>query len=461
MTAAMASLHDIFDHPRVRGCIGGDPDPEGRCVVYWMRRSQRALDNPALGTAIATANRIGKPVVVFFCLRPRHRHAVLRHFAFMIEGLAETARRLDRRGIGFVMRSGAAASEFGRFCSEVRPAIVVTDENPLGGADGWRRVFPANFRLPMVAVDADVIVPSALPGREHFAARTIRPVLHRHLGDFLHPVGNQPVRVRWPRAVAVRGLDPSCELTDSPRLDRSIAPTPEIAGGTSAALDTLRRFIDERLDGYAIRRNCPELDGTSGLSPYLHFGQIGPHTVALAAHDSEAPDEDRDAFLEELIVRRELAINFVRYNPRYRGIRSCEPWALRTLADHARDRRDYLYSERRLENAETHDELWNAAQRQMVEAGWMHNRMRMYWAKKILEWSRSPAVAYEIAVRLNDRYELDGRDPNGYAGVAWAIGGKHDRAWGERPVFGKIRYMSGASTSRKFDNRAYMEKWSR
>lgn len=459
----MASLYEISENPRVRTCIGGEPDPAGRCVIYWMRRAQRALDNPALEAAITTANLLDKPVVVFFGLRTKHRHAIRRHFAFMIEGLAETARRLDRRGIGFVMRPAArrVAAEFGRFCAEVRPALVVTDENPLGGSDGWRRLLPAEFRRPLLAVDADVIVPSAMLGKEHFAARTIRPVIHRHLGEFLHPVGNQAVRVRWPRATTVRGLEPSHELPDTLRLDRSIAPAAGIVGGTSAALDTLRRFIDERLDGYAIGRNHPEIDGTSGLSPYLHFGHIGPHTVALAARESEAPAADRAAFLEELIVRRELANNFVRFNPRYRRVESCEPWALRTLARHARDRRDHLYSERRLENAETHDELWNAAQRQMVESGWMHNRMRMYWAKKILEWSPSPAAAYEIAVRLNDRYELDGRDSNGYAGIAWAIGGKHDRAWGERPIFGKIRYMSGASTSRKFDSRAYIEKWLR
>ena len=459
----MASLYEIAESPRIRTCISGEPDPAGRCVVYWMRRAQRAFDNPALETAITTANLIGKPVVTFFGLRTKHRYAILRHFAFMIEGLAETARRLDRRGVGFVMRAAArrVAVEFARFCMEVRPALVVTDENPLRGPDGWRRLLPAGFRLPLLAVDADVIVPSALPGREHFAARTIRPTIHRHLGEFLRPVGNKAVRVRWPRATTVRGLEPSRELLDSLRLDRSIAPAPGIVAGTSAALDTLRRFINERLDGYATRRNHPEIDGTSGLSPYLHFGHIGPHTVALAARDCDAPAADRDAFLEELIVRRELAINFARFNPRYWNLESCEPWALRTLGDHARDRRDHLYSERLLENAETHDELWNAAQRQMTESGWMHNRMRMYWAKKILEWSPSPAAAYEIAVRLNDRYELDGRDPNGYAGVAWAIGGKHDRAWGERPIFGKIRYMSGASTSRKFDSRAYIEKWLR
>jgi deoxyribodipyrimidine photo-lyase len=216
--------------------------------------------------------------------------------------------------------------------------------------------------------------------------------------------------------------------------------------------------VGERLTGYAVNRNHPELDGTSRISPYLHFGQIGPHTVALLVKGAAAPRQDRDAFLEEMIVRRELAINFVRFNRNYDRLESCEPWALRTLKEHRRDEREHLYSERQLENAETHDPLWNAAQKQMVAGGWMHGYVRMYWAKKILEWTRSAEEAYDIAVTLNDRYELDGRDPNGYAGIAWAIGGKHDRAWGpERPVYGKIRYMSYASTSRKFDSKAYIQ----
>ena len=174
---------------------------------------------------------------------------------------------------------------------------------------------------------------------------------------------------------------------------------------------------------------------------------------------ADAPAQDRNAFLEELIVRRELAVNFVRFNRDYENFDACEPWADVTHRKHVRDTRMYLYSEKQLEDAETHDPLWNAAQKQMVLTGWMHGYLRMYWAKKILEWTESPQAAYQIAVRLNDRYELDGRDPNGYAGIAWAIVGKHDRAWGpERPIYGKIRYMSFASTSRKFDSKAYIAR---
>jgi len=195
---------------------------------------------------------------------------------------------------------------------------------------------------------------------------------------------------------------------------------------------------------------------TSELSPYLHFGHIGPREVGLAVRDSGGDPAAIAAFLEQLIVRRELAVNFVMYNRRYDSLEGCERWARLTLAQHRRDRRPFTYTEAQFEAGDTHDPLWNAAQRQMVTTGWMHGYIRMYWAKKILEWSASADEAFDIAVRLNDRYELDGRDPNGYANIAWAIGGKHDRPWPPRPIYGTIRSMSEASTRRKFDANAYI-----
>jgi deoxyribodipyrimidine photo-lyase len=460
-------IESLADDPRVAVRDGAPLDPDGRCVIYWMRRAQRAFENPALETAVALANAIEKPVVVFFALRTRHPYASERHFTFMIEGLSDTVERLERRGIGFAMRlseSRRAADDFARFASAMRPAAIVLDRNPLGSIDGWRQTIPGEIRVPILNVDANVIVPTTLLGREHYAARTIRPKIHPQLDRFLVPAIKRKVRVAWKPthgfASHENSIPPARELIDSLPLDRTVPSTPEFPGGTTAALSRLKRFVTDGLAHYATRRNAPQMDGTSGLSPYLHFGQIGPHTIAIAAREANVSEDDRRAFLEELIVRRELAINFTTYNRRYRSLDSCEPWARGTLQRHADDRRLQTYNERQLDQAETHDPLWNAAQRQMVDAGWMHGYMRMYWAKKILEWSPSPRIAYEIAVRLNDRYELDGRDPNGYAGIAWAVGGKHDRAWGpERPVYGTIRYMSAASTGRKFDSKAYIGRW--
>jgi deoxyribodipyrimidine photo-lyase len=216
--------------------------------------------------------------------------------------------------------------------------------------------------------------------------------------------------------------------------------------------------VEHTLPGYATKRNKPEVDATSRISAYLHFGQLSPIAVALAVEKVKAARVDKAAFLDQLITWRELAVNFVRYNPDYDNFECAEPWAHRTLAVHAKDDRPVLYTPEQLENAQTHDLLWNAAQMQMVVHGWMHNYMRMYWAKKILEWTRTPAEAYRIAVDLNDKYELDGRDPNGYAGIAWAIVGKFDRPWFDRPIFGQVRYMSAASTGKKFDSKRYIQQ---
>jgi deoxyribodipyrimidine photo-lyase len=222
----------------------------------------------------------------------------------------------------------------------------------------------------------------------------------------------------------------------------------------------MREFLSEGLAGYEQMRNHPEVRGTSRLSPYLHFGHIGPLTIALAVQEAarkgKITEQAKDRFLDQLIDWRELSVLFVRHNPDYDSWECAEPWARKTLLEHASDPRPHSYSLEQLERGETGDELWNAAQREMVQTGWMHNYMRMYWAKKILEWAPDPARAYAWAVTLNDRYELDGRDPNGYAGIAWAIVGKHDRPWFDRAIFGLVRPMSGASVAKKFDAAKYI-----
>jgi deoxyribodipyrimidine photo-lyase len=455
---SMTPLDRITHDPRVTVRRPGPPNAEGAGVVYWMQRAQRAADNPALETAIRAANALDVPVIVYFQLVPGVLGAGLRQYAFLVDGLRDVAADLARRGIGFVLRA-YPEDRFLAFCEELRPALVIGDENPLRAPERHKSIVAGRVPAPFWTVDADVIVPSRLLTKEHYAARTIRPRIHEQLERFLVPVKRHAPRRRWNAPPRLRSRRPDAGLLEGLGIDRSVAPVAEFPGGTRAAMRRLRRFVSGALRGYADGRNRPERDATSRLSPYLHFGHVGPHTVALAVRRSAAPRRDRAAFLEELIVRRELAVNFVRFNPRYDRLASAEPWAARTLAEHAADRRTHVYTARQLEQAETHDPLWNAAQRQMVVTGWMHGYLRMYWAKKILEWSPTPADAYALAVELNDRYELDGRDPSGYAGIAWAVGGKHDRAWGpERPIYGKIRYMSYASTSRKFDSKAYIDR---
>ena len=456
MTRALDS-----DDPRVRVRRGGPPDPDGAAVVCWLQRAPRASDNPALDEAIRRANLLGLPAVALFVLRPGWPRANRRHYQFLLEGLGELGAALAARGVGFAPRLGGE-DEVARFCAARRAALLVGDENPLREPERWRQRVADEVPIPYLTVDADVIVPAALLGKEQFSAGTARPRLQRQLPWFL--VAGREVRARIVEQGLgpEQGFSPALRLLDSLSSDGRAAPLEGWTGGTKAARARLRRFLREGLPGYAARRNRPEADGTSRLSPYLHFGQIGPREVALAVQGSDAPAADRQAFLEEFVVRRELAWNFVRFNPRYDSLEGCEPWARRTLDAHRSDEREHLYGLAALEAADTHDPLWNAAQRQMMESGWMHGYLRMYWAKKILEWSASPEEAMAHAVELNDRYLLDGRDPNGYAGIAWAIGGKHDRAWGpERPVYGTVRYMSFASTSRKFDSRAFIQRWGR
>ena len=436
---------------------GGTPDPEGSCVVYWMQRAQRALDNPALNVAIEAANELGKPAVVFFAPVPFYPRANLRHYMFLAEGIPEIEAGLARRRVGFVFRPWPQHRLL-PFLEEVRPALVVGDENPMREPEQWREKVAKSVRVPFWTVDADVIVPSRLMQKEHYAARTIRPRIHEQLGRFLKPPGNAVARVRWKAPLSLKQAALTADFLERWKIDRGVSPVADIRGGSAPASRLLRTFLSKRLAGYPERRNLPEIAGTSGLSPYLHFGHIGPHTIALAVQESNAPKAARDAFLEQLIVRRELAINFVRFNADYDNLESLENWARRSLAQHARDPRPVVYDDQQLEAGETGDKLWNAAQQQMVLSGWMHNYLRMYWAKKLLEWSPSLAVAYRRAVEWNDKYELDGRDPNGYAGIAWALVGKHDRPWFERPIFGQVRSMSLEGARRKFDVDAYIRQ---
>ena len=441
--------------PRITMRKPGTPNPEGECVVYWMQRAQRALDNPALDVAVELGNELGKPVVAFLAPVPFYPHANLRPYRFLASGIPDIAEGLSKRNVGFVLRTYPDDSLI-KFSEQVSPAIVTGDENPLRGPERWRVRAAQQLKVPFWTVDADVVVPSRLLGKDHYGAHTIRPRLQALLPQFLIPMKVVKARVPWNRPRNLHSLSAYDDFTADRSLDRSVAPVENWQGGTRRAMSILAEFAKRGLGNYPKDRNHPELSGTSCLSPYLHFGHIGPLTIAHAVQAASAPTAAKQAFLEQLIVRRELSVNFVRYNSYYDSFECLEPWADRSFAQHSGDRRPIIYREEQLEQAETPDPLWNAAQKQMVLTGWMHNYVRMYWAKKVLEWSLTVATAYQRAVWLNDRYELDGRDPNGYAGIAWAIVGKHDRPWFERPGFGQVRYMSLASTGRKFDSKSYI-----
>jgi len=454
-------LRRMAEDPRVTVRRGGAP-VRGQCVVYWMQRAQRGRDNHALDVAVNVANALGLPCVAYFAAVKNFPHANLRHYAFMNQGLPDAEEDCAERGVGIVMRRAPDESPE-RFFADVGAAMVVSDENPLREPERWRVRVAERLRIPFWTVDADVIVPSKLLEKAQFSAGVIRPRLKRMLPEFLRPYENARAEKTWKRPHGLLAEDVRADVTRGWRdFDRSVKPVEAWRGGRRAALKQLELFVAKMLEGYGRERNRPEIDGTSKLSPYLHFGHISPLTVALevqaAVKRHPRLKSAADEFLDELIVWRELSVNFVRYQPEYDSVACADNWARLTMAKHDKDEREVLYTLKQMEEARTHDQLWNSAQLQMVHYGWMHNYMRMYWAKKILEWTRDTPTAMKWAVYLNDRYFLDGRDPNGYAGVAWAILGKFDRAWGERPVFGKRRYMSGESTSRKFDAKSYIEQ---
>ncbi len=421
-----------------------------------MQRAQRALDNPALDLAVDFANELRLPCVVFFAPVPFYPHANLRHYRFLQQGIAHTASRCEKRNIGFILRRYPDHSLI-KFCDEIKAALVVGDENPLREPRFWREKAAKKLRVPFFSVDADVIVPTRLFQKEQYAARIIRPRIEAYLEEYLIPSYEPTARLAWEPPRGIKSFDPTFDITEGwSDLDRSVAPVSSFVGGTDHALALLKDFVENKLAHYPDRHSQADIDGTSRLSPYLHFGQISPITAALAVIKANAPRAAKDDFLNQLITWRELSICLVHYNEFYDSLECAEPWAHRTLAAHAKDKRPILYTRAQLEHAETHDELWNAAQKQMLHAGWMHNYMRMYWAKKILEWSPSPASAYNTAVYLNDKYFLDGRDPNGYAGIAWAVAGKFDRPWFDRPIFGLIRYMAESGAKKKFDTDRYI-----
>ncbi len=457
-------MNNTVDVRRIRQL--NDNPPGGGTVIYWMSRDQRSGDNWALLYAQELALAGEQPLAVVFCLVPSFLEATWRQYSFMLQGLRELEESLRALNIGFYLLAGEPGEQLVRFCKRQAAGALVCDFSPLRINRRWKQEVAGKVRVACHEVDAHNIVPCwHVSQKQEYAAYTLRPRIHRVLPEFLtdiprvrrHPYGSvrEVARVDW--GAAEKALN----------VDRAVPEVRWLLPGEAAGRKAMAAFIAEKLVYYGERRNDPALDGQSNLSPYLHFGQIGAQRLALAVsragETEEAGREEEsssiDNYLEELVVRRELADNFCFYNnAHYDSTEGFPRWARETLALHEADRREYIYSRDDFEEAQTHDPLWNAAQMEMVRRGKMHGYMRMYWAKKILEWTESPREAMATAIYLNDRYSLDGRDPNGYAGIAWSIGGVHDRAWGERPVFGKVRYMSYKGSRSKFDVAAYIAK---
>lgn len=422
-------------------------------VLYWMQRDQRVENNWALLYAQQMALENESELIVAFSLVPTFLEATIRQYGFMLKGLQEVEQNLIQKNIPFKMLSGEPQETIPVFVNENEITHLVTDFNPLKIARSWKSNVSKLINISFDEVDSGNVVPlkSASPKLE-YAAYTLRPKINKQLDEFLVPI---PTLKKMP-ANKLRFKNDFVECRKSLKINFDVKEVDWIIPGEEAAQNMLKEFLRNRLNSYDENRNDPNKKAVSDLSPYLHFGQISSQQIALEVKNSDVEEEKKAPFLEELIVRRELAENYCYYEKNYDNFEGFHNWAKTTLNEHRNDKREYLYSFEEFESAKTHDDLWNAAQIQMVETGKMHGFMRMYWAKKILEWSKSPEEAQETAIILNDRYELDGRDPNGYTGIAWSIGGVHDRAWTERPVFGKIRFMNYNGCKRKFDVKSYI-----
>lgn len=447
----------MIDERRIQILNERPADPAGAYVLYWMQQSQRTRYNHALEAAIGKANQLEKPVVVCFGLMDDYPEANERHYAFLLEGLRDVEVALRDRGIRFIAKHGVPPDAALHYARDA--CVVVCDRGYLRHQKRWRDAVADGAGVRVVQVESDVVVPVEVASDKHeFAARTIRPKIHRQW-----EAGLKPLRATIPKrsslALEIKGdidvSDPAAALRKL-KLDRGVTPSPLYRGGEVEAHRRLDAFIAHRLKGYAEGRNEPVADHSSHMSMHLHFGQISPVELAQRARNA-GQGADTDSYLEELVVRRELSMNFVHHHPHYDTYECLPDWAKKTLSEHRNDHRPRRYTLEELEAARTGDPYWNAAQMEMRLTGFMQNYMRMYWGKCIIGWTESPEQAYQWAMYLNNKYELDGRDANSYANIAWLFG-LHDRPWARRPVFGTVRYMNASGLERKFDIRAYVEK---
>lgn len=426
-------------------------------TVYWMSRDQRIRDNWALLKAQQLALDKQVPLVVVFCLASGFLGATGRHYSFMIKGLEELEESLRLLNIPLQVLIGSPDEVLPQYVKRINCSSVVCEFDPLRIKRIWKKSIASKLNVPLIEVDAHNIVPCRFVSQKvEFGAYTLRPKINRLLPQFLIEIP----RVEYhPYTFDAASPINWQAIRDSLTVDVSVKEIDWLIPGEKAAGLHLKNFITGKLESYNATRNIPTEDGQSNLSPYLHFGHISAQRIALDVLSADLPDSSKTSFLEELIVRRELSDNFCFYNPNYDTFEGFPAWAQKTLNEHRNDKRDYIYSSREFENATTHDVLWNTCQKEMAATGKMHGYMRMYWAKKILEWTHSPEDALAIAIYLNDKYELDGRDPNGYTGIAWSIGGVHDRAWFERAVYGKVRYMNANGCASKFDVKKYCSRF--
>jgi len=446
---------------RVRLLNDRAPNNEGQYVLYWMQMFKRTAKNSALNFAIQQANLRKIPLVVYEGLKYYYPWANDRIHTFILEGVEEKRAEFEKLGIKYFFYLQPDETFPKNTIAELAKdaCLIVTDDFPCFIIPGHNRRIAERASIPVYAVDSNGIIPMSKFEKEQYAAYTIRPRIKRMLPDYLQFEKDEKIIVR------ANNLQVHCpetrvenvaELVKNCAIDHTVRPSSIYHGGRLNAQKRLKHFIKNIFPDYAKTRNECSIDGSSRLSPYLHFGFLSVQEVVEAVEQTDVRPESKETFLEELIVRRELAYNFTRFNPNYDSLNCLPNWTQETMRKHANDTRDRLYPIEQLESFKTHDEIWNAAQRELVETGGMHNYVRMLWGKNVIAWTRSYEEAFAILEDFNNKYALDGRNPNSYAGILWCFG-KHDRPWFERNVFGTIRYMTSGSSGKKFNSKKYIE----
>lgn len=434
----------------------------GRYVLYWMQMFKRVDANHSLIWAIRKANELDLPLVVYEGLKYYYPWASDRIHTFVLEGVEEKRIAFEKLGIRYIfyLQKDADSPKNTVATLAKDAAMIVTDDFPCFIIPEHNRRIAERAEIAVHAVDSNGVIPMSKFDKEQYAAYTIRPKINKLLDQYLVPLANETVEhtsldieVDCPETIVT--AENIAQLVSECDIDHTVPPSPIYHGGTANGRARLQKFVSYILCNYNTDRNKPDRDGSSRLSAYLHFGFLSPLEIALAVKEADAPQDSKDAYLEELIVRRELSYNMTRFIANYDSLAALPDWVHKTMREHADDERQVLYTLEQLEAAETHDELWNAAQREMVATGEMHNYIRMLWGKNVIGWSPSYEVAFETLVHLNNKYCLDGRNPNSYTGILWCFG-KHDRPWFDRPVFGVMRYMASHSTGKKFDSEKYI-----
>ncbi len=452
--------HDLAFRNRIKLINDKTIDRTKKYIIYWMAHSHRANFNHGLEFAIELSNKIKKPLLVYFPITDRYKFSNIRYYKFMLDGVLEAKRFIEDRGIRFVIEKVEDVQQRVIELSKDSAALI-TDKPYLKYFRKLQKNVADSLELPVFQVESDVCVPVEIVSyKQELYAFNFRSKIYSFLSSYLIPLNAREPKIKsinFDFKVNELTLKDSLEIIDKLNIDKSVSLSPFV-GGYTQAKRFLKEFIENKLFKYKEYRSHPELDYQSNLSPYLHFGQISPVEIVLEILSNyKHVDDNINSFFNELVVWRELARNFCYYNPNYNQYEGIPDWAKKTLEEHKNDKREYVYTLEEFENAKTHDEYWNAAQLELLKTGKMHNYMRMYWCKKIIEWTEDPKQAFDIACYLNDKYELDGRDPNSYAGISWCFG-THDRPWKERKIFGKIRYMSASGLESKFDIKKYVEK---